>query len=182
MATNTFGGGVDPLAAIGRPPESRGWKTGDRAYEPVIAPTARIEAFATVDAGVERETIVDEQAWLFKHSHAGHDSYIGARAEVCTGAIIGGYAVIHADAKIGLGAIVLPYRTVGAGAVLGAGSVLTKDIPAGETWAGNPARKLEDSERDPRPHTERSGDDLASVVDGFDFEVEPLGGGMVPYS
>ncbi len=31
---------------------------------------------------------------------------------------------------------------IGDGAFVGAGSVVTKDIPAGEVWAGNPARKL----------------------------------------
>ena len=29
---------------------------------------------------------------------------------------------------------------IGKGAVVGAGSVVTKDIPDGEVWAGNPAR------------------------------------------
>jgi serine O-acetyltransferase len=31
---------------------------------------------------------------------------------------------------------------IGKGAVVGAGSVVTKDVPAGEVWAGNPARML----------------------------------------
>ena len=46
------------------------------------------------------------------------------------------------DVKIGLNATILPWRTVGDGARIGAGAVVTKNIPPGEVWAGNPARRL----------------------------------------
>lgn len=41
---------------------------------------------------------------------------------------------------IGGGAIVLPGVTVGDDAIIGAGSVVTRDVPAGATVVGNPAR------------------------------------------
>lgn len=43
-------------------------------------------------------------------------------------------------ASIGANATILPGVTIGAGAMVGAGSVVTRDIPAGELWFGNPAR------------------------------------------
>lgn len=47
---------------------------------------------------------------------------------------------IGKDVWIGGGAIILPGVTVGDGAVIGAGSVVTRDVPAGATAVGNPAR------------------------------------------
>jgi maltose O-acetyltransferase len=47
---------------------------------------------------------------------------------------------IGRDVWIGGGAILLPGVTVGDGAVIGAGSVVTRDVDAGETVTGNPAR------------------------------------------
>jgi maltose O-acetyltransferase len=47
------------------------------------------------------------------------------------------------DAWLGGGAIVLPGVTIGARAVVGAGSVVTRDVPADERVAGNPARPID---------------------------------------
>jgi len=46
---------------------------------------------------------------------------------------------IGRDVWIGGGAIILPSVTIGDGAVVGAGSVVTRDVGAGVTVAGNPA-------------------------------------------
>ena len=53
-----------------------------------------------------------------------------------------GAVVIRDRAFIGAHSIVLEGVTIGEGAVIGAGSVVTKDVPAGEVWAGNPAVKI----------------------------------------
>lgn len=47
---------------------------------------------------------------------------------------------IGADVWIGGGAIVLPGVTIGDEAIVGAGAVVTRDVPAGATVVGNPAR------------------------------------------
>jgi len=43
---------------------------------------------------------------------------------------------------IGGGALIMPGVTVGDDAIIGAGSVVTRDVPAGATVVGNPARVL----------------------------------------
>lgn len=50
--------------------------------------------------------------------------------------------LVKAGARIGAGAIILGGVTIGENAIIGAGAVVTQDVPDGETWAGNPARKI----------------------------------------
>jgi maltose O-acetyltransferase len=49
---------------------------------------------------------------------------------------------IGADVWIGGSSIILPGVTIGDGAIVGAGSVVTRDVAAGATVAGNPARTI----------------------------------------
>jgi maltose O-acetyltransferase len=48
---------------------------------------------------------------------------------------------IGANVWIGGGAIILPGVTIGDDAIVGAGSIVTRDVPAGITVVGNPARE-----------------------------------------
>ena len=47
--------------------------------------------------------------------------------------------VVKRGASIGVGSTILCGITIGENAMIGAGSVVTKDVPAGELWLGNPA-------------------------------------------
>jgi acetyltransferase-like isoleucine patch superfamily enzyme len=55
-------------------------------------------------------------------------------------AVVSKPVVIEDDVWIGIGAIVLKGVHVGPGARIGAGAVVTRDVPAGATVTGNPAR------------------------------------------
>jgi len=50
--------------------------------------------------------------------------------------------VVGDDAWLGGGAVVLPGVAIGARTVVGAGSVVTRDVPADQKVAGNPARPI----------------------------------------
>ncbi len=137
----SHGGGIHHTAIIGHPPESRTWTLGDPIYPPAIHPTARIEAYVTVDAGEERPTAIGARTWLMKKVHCGHDAIIGKDCELAPGVVICGYAVIGSNVKIGVNACVLPYVQIGSGVRIGAGAVVTKDFDEG-VLVGNPARVL----------------------------------------
>lgn len=72
-------------------------------------------------------------------------TYIGDGVTVGHAAILHA-CTIHDNAFIGMGAIVMDQAVVESGAMVAAGAVVTprKRVPAGELWAGNPAKKLRD--------------------------------------
>ena len=48
--------------------------------------------------------------------------------------------IIRKGASIGANATIMGGIVIGEGAMIGAGSVVTRDVPPGELWVGNPAR------------------------------------------
>jgi acetyltransferase-like isoleucine patch superfamily enzyme len=48
--------------------------------------------------------------------------------------------IIKKGASIGAASVILGGVTIGEKAMIGAGSVVTKNIPDGELWLGNPAK------------------------------------------
>ena len=136
--------GVHHLALVGAPPESREWMVGDTFFEPEIGFGAFVDAFCTVDAGMPGlpTTRVGNRSWLQKRVHVGHNARIGVDCEICVGTVIGGEVLVGNGVKIGGNSWLKPQIRIGDGAIIGGGSVVTKDVPAHEVWAGNPARYL----------------------------------------
>lgn len=136
---------IHDTALIGEPPQMREWADGDALFCPFIGCDVEIGAYSCIDAGYERATMLGAGTWVMKQVHIGHDCRIGERVTISTGSVLAGFVEVGDDSKIGVNVTVLPYRKIGKGCIIGAGAVVTRNVPDGETWAGNPARRVTSS-------------------------------------
>lgn len=71
-----------------------------------------------------------------------HDDVVSDGVTFAGRASLGGSVHVGESAYLGQGAMVREGVKIGSGAVVGMGAVVLQDVPAGETWAGVPARPL----------------------------------------
>jgi len=95
------------------------------------------QSFIGPDAVVGMDSIINTGAIVE------HDVEVGKHVNVSPGAVVLGRAHLMDGSFIGGGAVIRDGKTVGRGATVGMGAVVTKDVPDGEKWYGNPAKEVE---------------------------------------
>ncbi|MBN9243516.1 MAG: sugar O-acetyltransferase [Mesorhizobium sp.] len=94
----------------------------------------------TAPVHIGSNTMIGPSVQIYCADH--HRTVEGRRA----GLEIARPVTVGDDVWIGGGAILLGGVTVGDGAIVGAGAVVTRDVPAGATVVGNPARRVKPEE------------------------------------
>lgn len=109
----------------------------------IIEENVSIHNFVNIDRGVIGDTIIRKGVKIDSHAHIAHGAEIGENTLIVAHAVIGGSCKIGKNCYIGMGAMIKNKVTIGDGATIGMGAVILQDVPSGETWVGNPGRKME---------------------------------------
>ena len=133
---------IGPYCVIGGPPEHREFYDGKKAQGVIIKAGARIFSHVTIDAGTNKPTIIGKNVAIFNHSHVGHDCYLDHDCIIGGSVSLAGHCHVMPFANISGKSCLSQQTIVGAYAFLGGASYLTRDLPIGERWVGQPPRYM----------------------------------------
>ena len=101
-----------------------------------------IGANSCVDRGAFGDTTIGENSKIDNLVHVAHNVRLGRNCVAAAYTGISGSTVVGDGVAFGGKAGVADHLEIGAGAQIGASASVFKDVPAGETWTGFPARPL----------------------------------------
>lgn len=109
----------------------------------IIHDHVEIGANCQVARGALSNTIIGNGVKINGLTFIAHNCILGKNVLITGHSMLAGSVKVEENATIYSHSIVRQQKTIGKGAVIGMGSVVISDVPPGETWVGNPAKKLE---------------------------------------
>jgi UDP-3-O-[3-hydroxymyristoyl] glucosamine N-acyltransferase len=94
--------------------------------------------------GTLNDTWIQQNTRIVPLTCIGHGVKIGKSCFISQGVTIAGSSIIGDYSKIWGNSSIYDSIKVGQNCVIGMGAVITKYIPNGEVWVGNPAKKTKE--------------------------------------
>lgn len=135
-------GSVVGEPGFGAAPSAKGPADVPQLGRVILQDGVTLGANSCVDRGAWEDTSVGENTKIDNLVHVAHNVRIGRNCLLAAYTGISGSTVIGDGVMFGGKAGVADHLQVGTGAVVGAAASVFKDIPAGETWTGFPARPI----------------------------------------
>jgi UDP-3-O-[3-hydroxymyristoyl] glucosamine N-acyltransferase len=101
-----------------------------------------VGANSCVDRGLLEDTIIGEGSHIDNLCHIAHNCLIGSHVVMAAFAGVSGSSRVGDGVQFGGRVGLKDHVVIGAGARIAAGAAVLSDVPAGETWAGYPARPI----------------------------------------
>jgi UDP-3-O-[3-hydroxymyristoyl] glucosamine N-acyltransferase len=139
---NIHAGAVIGEAGFGAAPGPKGIVDLPQLGRVVIQDNVTIGANSCVDRGAFSDTTIGEHTKIDNLVHVAHNVRLGRNCVLAAYTGISGSTTVGDGVRFGGKAGVADHLTIGAGASIGASASVFKDVPAGETWTGFPARPL----------------------------------------
>jgi UDP-3-O-[3-hydroxymyristoyl] glucosamine N-acyltransferase len=99
-------------------------------------------ANSCIDRGLFDDTVIGEGTHIDNLCHIGHNCRIGSHVVMAAFAGVSGSSEVGDGVLFGGRVGLKDHVHVGAGARIAAGAAVLSDVPAGETWAGYPAKPI----------------------------------------
>lgn len=101
-----------------------------------------VGANSCIDRGGYDDTVIGENTKIDNLVHVGHNVRIGRDCRLAAFTGLSGSVAVGDGVLFGGKAGVADWVSIGEGAAIGASASVFKDVPAGETWTGFPARPM----------------------------------------
>jgi len=108
----------------------------------IIEDNVEIGANTCIDKGSLSDTIIGYGTKINNLCHIAHNVIIGKNVIITAHVNISGSTIIEDNVWIAPNSSLIGHQSIGENATIGMGAVVIKDVPARETWVGNPAKKL----------------------------------------
>lgn len=141
---------IGPNAVIGDPGfgfielDDGSWEYREHPFGVVLDNGVYVGANTCINRGRHRDTRIGSGTKIDTNVHVGHNAVIGSNCLLIACCQIGGSCEIGDGVIVSPSATLRDHVTVGERAMIGLGAVVVRDVPAGQVWAGNPARYMRD--------------------------------------